>query len=266
MFELREKGNIKYDVPTELESTGIVRVGFSNRYGGVSEGCYASMNLRWHCDDSHEYVLENYKRITGALGIDYNDVVLSKQVHEDIVYAPKAEDKGNGILYENRFESADALITDKTDIALCVTAADCTPLFFLDPVQKVAALAHSGWRGTVKRIGAGTVRKMIDEYGSKPEDILVAIGPSIQIECFEVGDDVADLFINEFGENVVEKYGEKYHVSMQRAIYKQLIEEGIKGDKIDDCGICTCCNSELLFSHRKTKGKRGNLGAFIQLV
>ena len=265
MFELREKGNIKYYVPTSLEETGLVKVGFSTREGGVSEGCYRSMNLRWHCEDSAENVRENYRRISEALGIDYRDVVLSKQVHEDVVYAPKTEDKGNGIIFENRFKSADALITDRADIALCVTAADCTPLFFLDPKKRVVALAHSGWRGTVKRIGAKTVEKMVRDCGSEAEDILAVIGPSIWIECFEVGDEVADEFIKEFGAGVAQRYGEKYHVSMQAAIAQQLRETGVKAEHIEDCGICTYCNSELLFSHRKTNGRRGNLGAFIQL-
>ena len=105
---------------------------------------------------------------------------------------------------------------------------------------------------------------MKDEYGSKAEDILIGIGPSIQ-EChFEVGDDVAEIFISEFGKECAVKYGDRYHVNMQKAIRMQLCEEGIVN--IDDCGICTYCNSDKLFSHRKTNGRRGNMGAFIELV
>lgn len=104
------------------------------------------------------------------------------------------------------------------------------------------------------------------DYGSRAEDILTAIGPSIQ-EChFEVGDEVAEIFIKEFGEDTAVKYGEKYHVNMQKTIEKQFIESGILKENIDNCGICTYCNSDLLFSHRKTNGKRGNLGAFIELI
>ena len=155
------------------------------------------------------------------------------------------DDFGNGIVRENKFESVDALITDKKGIPMVTLFADCVPLFFLDKKLGVAALAHSGCRA---------------------EDILTAIGPSIQ-EChFEVGDEVAEIFIKEFGEDTAVKYGEKYHVNMQKAIEKQFIESGILKENIDNCGICTYCNSDLLFSHRKTNGKRGNLGAFIELI
>lgn len=107
---------------------------------------------------------------------------------------------------------------------------------------------------------------MKSDYGSRAEDILTAIGPSIQEDHFEVGDEVAEIFIREFGEDTVKKYGSKHHVNMQAAIKKQFLEEGIPESNIDDCGICTYCNADMLFSHRKTNGKRGNLGAFLQLI
>lgn len=266
MFVLRQSGAVKYYVPLTIEAAGNVKVGFSTREGGVSGGCYASMNLRWHCDDLYENVLENYKRITSAIGIDYRDVVLSKQVHEDKVVKVGYCDKGNGITRENAFTSADALITDETGVALVTTFADCTPVFFIDPIKRVIAAAHSGWRGTVKRISVRVIEKMVGEYGSNAEDIICAIGPSIQQDHFEVGDDVAEIFIKEFGRDTVLDVNGKYHVSMQRAIKKQLVKAGVNINNIDDCGICTYCNSDLLFSHRKTNGRRGNLGAFIQLV
>ena len=107
---------------------------------------------------------------------------------------------------------------------------------------------------------------MKSDYGSDPSDILAAIGPSIRDCHFEVGDEVAEIFIREFGDDTAVKYGEKYHVNMQKSIIKQLTEAGIPRANIDDCGICTYCQSDFLFSHRKTNGKRGNLGAFIELV
>lgn len=266
MFELRQCGDVKFYVPLTIENTKLVRVGFSTREGGVSEGCYRSMNLRWNCDDAHENVLENYKRITAAIGIDYRDTVLSKQVHEDKVLSVGCTDKGNGIIKENKFTSADALMTNEKGVALAATFADCTPVFFIDPIQKAAAVAHSGWRGTVKEISVRVIDRMHEVYCSKPENIICAIGPSIQEDHFEVGDDVAEIFIRKFGEDTVRLYGDRYHVSMQKAIKKQLISAGVKEENIDDSGICTYCNSDLLFSHRKTNGKRGNLGAFIQLI
>ncbi len=266
MFKLNRVNGVSYYTISSFEDTGLVRHGFSTREGGVSEGCYASMNLRFHCDDSRENVLENYKIIADTLGMDYKRIVLSKQTHGDVIHTATEQDAGNGVIRENAFESVDALITDKKGIPLATLYADCVPLFFLDKKKGVVALAHSGWKGTVKRIGQKTAEKMKSDYGSDPSDILAAIGPSIR-EChFEVGDEVAEIFIREFGDDTAVKYGEKYHVNMQKSIIKQLTEAGIPRANIDDCGICTYCQSDFLFSHRKTNGKRGNLGAFIELV
>lgn len=266
MWTLNSKQGVKYYTISSFEETGLVRHGFSTREGGVSKGCYASMNLRFHCDDTRENVLRNYEIMANTLGMDYKRLVLSKQVHEDIIHTATENDIGNGIAKENAFTSVDALITDKSNIPLVTLFADCTPVLFLDPERKVIALAHSGWRGTVKRISAKVIEKMITDYGSNPKDILTAIGPSIQEKSFEVGDEVAEIFIKEFGVETAKRYGEKYHVNMQRAIKIQLLEKGVKEENIDDCGIDTYSNSDFLFSHRKTNGKRGNMGAFLELI
>lgn len=266
MFRLNRKGNVTYYTISSFEETGLVKHGFSTREGGVSSGCYSSMNLRFHCDDLYENVLKNYKIISETLGIDFKRLVLSKQVHEDVIHTAEEYDCGNGIIRENEFTSVDALITDKRNIPIVTLFADCVPLFFLDKRLGIIALAHSGWKGTVKRIGQKTIEKMKLDYGSCPEDILTAIGPSIQEDHFEVGDEVADIFIKEFGSDTAVKYGDKYHVNMQKAIKMQFLEAGIPEKNIDDSGICTYCNSDLLFSHRKTNGRRGNLGAFLQLI
>lgn len=266
MFVLNKKGNVLYYTIPSFEETGLVKHGFSTREGGVSNGCYSSMNLRFNCDDTRENVLKNYEIIANTLGMDYTRLVLSKQVHEDVIHTATENDCGNGITRENAFESVDALITAERNIPLVTLFADCVPLFFLDKRQGVIALAHSGWKGTVKHIGQKTVAKMKSDYGSRTEDILTAIGPSIQEDHFEVGDEVAEIFIREFGEDTAKKYGDKYHVNMQAAIKKQFLEEGIPESNIDDSGICTYCDADMLFSHRKTNGKRGNLGAFLQLI
>ena len=265
MFKLTEKNGVCYYTISSFEETGLVNHCFSTRMGGVSEGYCASMNLRFFEADSDENVLRNFEIISDTIGIDYRKIVHSKQIHEAEVYKASAAECGNGIIRENALTNADALITNERKVPLMTTHADCVPLFFLDKKHSVIALAHSGWRGTVKGIGLNVIRKMKDEYDSDYEDILVGIGPSIQEDCFEVGDEVAEQFIDIFGADTAVRYGEKYHVNMQKAIKKQLMNEGIPETNIDDCGICTSCNSDLLFSHRKTNGKRGNLGAFLEL-
>lgn len=265
MFILNEKNGISYYTVSAFSETGLVNHCISTREGGVSEGCYRSMNLRFNCEDKAENVRENFRRTAESVNMDYEKLVLSKQVHEDIIKDVTENDCGNGILFENRYESADGLVTNRCGIGLVTLYADCVPLMFLDPVRRVAATSHSGWKGTVKRIGQKTVLKMCRDYGCDAKDILCAIGPSIQLDHFEVGDDVAEIFMKSFGGDTAEKFGERYHVNMQRAIFKQLTEAGVLPENIDDCGICTYCNSDLLFSHRKTNGRRGNFGAFIAL-
>lgn len=265
MFKLNKKGNIAYYTISSFEETGLVKHGFSTREGGVSTGCYASMNLRIGCDDSTENIMKNYSLISQALGMEREKLVKAEQVHEDKVRAVTSADCGNGIVFPDKFGSADALVTNERGVPLVTSHADCVPLFFLDKENAVIALAHSGWRGTIKRIGQKVVMKMKSDYGSKAENILTAIGPSIQLCHFEVGDEVAQEFIREFGENTVKKYGDKYHADMQSAIKMQFAEEGILPENIDDCGICTYCNSDFLFSHRATAGKRGNMCAFLEL-
>lgn len=255
-------GTVFYTVPS-FERTGLVRHCITTRSGGVSEGCYSSMNFRFNCDDKRGNVIENFSRISDTVGFTFDGLVLSKQVHEDKVQKIIQKHCGNGILIENAFDSADGLMTDEPGIALVTLYADCVPLLFLDPVKRVIASVHSGWRGTVAGIGPKAVRRMAEEYGSEPEDVLCAIGPSIRIDAFEVGDEVAKEFIDSFGNSVVRRYGEKYHVDMQRAIAMSLKAEGVR--QIDDCGICTYENSDVFFSHRKTNGRRGNFGAIIEL-
>lgn len=266
MFKLNRKNGIAYYTISSFEETGLVKHGFSTREGGVSSGCYSSMNLRFNCDDSRENVLENYRRMASVLGMDYKKLVLSKQIHESNIVTITESDMGNGIVRENQFTSADGLITGIKGIPLVTLYADCVPVFLLDKKLGVVSLIHSGWRGTVQCISRKAAEKMKNDYGSKMEDILVAIGPSIQVCHFEVGDEVADVFIKTFGKDTVVKYNDRYHVNMQKAIVKQLTETGILPENIDDSGICTYCNSDLLFSHRKTNGQRGNLGAFIELI
>ena len=183
MFKLNRKNGVSYYTITSFEETGLVKHGFSTREGGVSDGCYSSMNFRFHCDDTCENVLKNFEIMADTLGMDYNKLVLSKQVHEDVIHTVTEDDFGNGIVLENKFDSVDALITDKKWYSYgYVVCRLRTVVFSLTKKLGVAALAHSGWKGTVKRIGQKTIEKMKRDYGSRAEDILTAIGPSIQ-EC-----------------------------------------------------------------------------------
>lgn len=265
MFRLYKNNNLVYYKIDSFENTGLVRHCFTTRYGGVSKNEYAELNLRINCDDDISNIQKNFKIICDEIGINYENLVFSKQVHDDIIYNVTKEDIGNGIIKPNKLDSADGLICCESEIPIVTFYADCVPLFFLDVKERVIALSHSGWKGTVKNIAAKTVYKMVNEYGSCTDNILCAIGPSIR-EChFEVSDDVAEIFEKLDG-GMTKKYGDKFHVNLQETIMNQLTFAGIPKQNITDAEICTFCNSDMLFSHRKTDGKRGNLAAIMQLI
>ena len=265
MFTLNSNGDLKYYTIDEFKETGLIKHGFSTRCGGVSENEYASMNLRMHCDDRRENILKNYEIFCDEIDVNFKNLVFSNQVHCDTIKSVGKADLGNGITKPQKWDGADGLITNEPGVPLCIFSAVCVPVFFLDRKKKVIGLVHSGWKGTALRISAKCVEKMIKEYGSDHADILVGIGPSIGVCHFEVGDEVADVFRDTFGYAVLEKH-EKWHVNMQKAIEISLLEKGILKENIINAEICTYCNSDLLFSHRKTNGKRGVMAGIMELI
>ncbi len=267
-LKIVDKGNLKYITFPKLSATGIVRHIFSTRHGGVSTGDCAKMNLSFNHSDSRETVLENYNILCGAVGIDVSHLVLSHQTHTNNVKTVTANDCGTGITKPS-FTDVDGLITNQSGVALVTQFADCTPLLFCDPVKKVIASSHSGWRGTVKLIGKVTVEKMINDFGCNPEDIIAGIGPCIGQCCYEVDDPVYNEFIKipflNLDNIITPKSNGKYMLNMVEANRQILINSGIKPENIDVSDICTCCNASDLHSHRATGGKRGNLAAIIEL-
>ncbi len=244
--------------------------GFSTRLGGVSEGYLGSMNLSFTRGDDREKVLENHRRFARALGYDEKKLVFSDQVHLSHFYKVTKEDCGKGIMKESDIKEIDGLVTNEPGIPIITFYADCVPLFFYDSAKKVIAMAHSGWRGTVERIGAKMIAFMGKEYGSKPEDIICAIGPSICQNCYEVSEDVALHFLEVFGDSygdmlLYRKENGKYQLNLHKACEVTLLHAGIRQENLDVTDICTCCNPDILFSHRASNGKRGNLAAVMML-
>ena len=269
-IQQRQAGELEYLVFPKLEETGVVKHLFTTRTGGVSSGIYATMNLSFSRGDDPLNVMENYRRIGEVLGTDPEHMVASRQTHTTNIHAVTEKDCGNGIGRASSYEDIDGLVTDVPGIALVTYYADCVPLYFVDPVHRAIGLSHSGWRGTAAKIGKVTVEKMNEEYGTDPKDIYSAIGPSICQKCYEVSEDV----ILEFQKSFEKKYWDslfyikengKYQLNLWEANRLIMLEAGIKEEHISMPGICTCCNPDLLFSHRASHGKRGNLGAFIYL-
>ncbi|WP_461815837.1 peptidoglycan editing factor PgeF [Faecalimonas sp.] len=270
VFNEKEKSGVYYLTYPLFEQTGMVQHAFSTRLGGVSKGVCSTMNLSFSRGDKEEDVRENFRRMANVLNVEETDFVFSKQTHTTNVRVVTSEDKGKGIVKSLDYDDVDGLITNVPGICLVTFYADCVPLFFVDPVKKVIGLSHSGWRGTVGKIGKKTVEKMQKEYGSNPKDILAAIGPSICQDCYEVSEDVIDEFKRAFAEEYwtelfYRKENGKYQLNLWKANEYIFLESGIEKDHIEVTNICTCCNNEILFSHRASCGKRGNLAAFLAI-
>ena len=267
----KESNGVRYLQFPALIKPEVCRHLFSTRIGGVSEGDLGSMNLSYTRGDKKENVDENFKRIASILGCEPDDFVLSHQTHTTNVRVITEEDKGKGITKERDYEDVDGMITNVPGIVLSTFYADCVPLYFLDPVKKAIGLSHSGWRGTVNKMGKVTVEKMAAQYGCNPKDIIAVIGPSICEDCYEVSMDVAEEFRNAFGgaknldKIVIPKNAEKAMLDLWQANLAVLLEAGIPAENISLPDICTACNKDILFSHRASNGKRGNLGAFLVL-
>ena len=261
------KGQALYLTFPSFTRTQAVAHLFSTRLGGVSEGIFSSMNLSYTRGDKKEAVDENFRRIADILGSSPERFVCSDQTHTTNIRKVTEADCGKGVVIPKDYQDVDGLVTDRAGIVLATFFADCVPLYFLDVRRRVIGLAHSGWRGTAGRIGKKMIDIMTADYGCKKEDIIAAIGPSICADCYEVSEDVAAQFEAEFGNTVLcaGKQSGKYQLDLWKANEAVLLQAGLTPAQIEVTDICTCCNPSLVFSHRASKGKRGNLVAFLML-
>ena len=235
---------------------------FTTRFGGVSTGALASMNLAIKLDETDENVTKNFEILGNALGFGIDDLVLTRQTHSDIVRVVGRGDC-NGCFHRN-YPECDALVTNDPGVALTVFTADCTPLLFHDPVTGAVGAAHAGWRGTVSAIGAKTVEAMCREFGCKAENIRAAIGPNIGYCHFETDADVPEALTAAFGGEVnrfIRKAGLKYYVNLKEINALILRRTGVNQIEISE--ECTMCRPDRFWSHRVTGGNRGSQGAVI---
>lgn len=266
---INQKGELVWLTFPILEEIDWVSHLFSTRMGGVSGGIYRSLNLSYTRGDEKEAVDENFKRIAGLLSCSLEDIVCSDQTHTTNLRVVGRADGGKGIIRQKDYRDVDGLLTDEPGVYLATFFADCVPLYFVDIKKRAIALAHSGWRGTVARMGERVVEKMREVYGTDPADLAAVIGPSICQECYEVSEDVAEAFAGAFhgpgqaDEILFKKGGGKYQLDLWRANEIVLTEAGITADNIQVTDLCTCHNASYLFSHRASHGRRGNLGAFL---
>ena len=253
-------------------------------YSDVISHCYSlgtNANFRTSSKNyennkiEYEKVINNYKDLCDNIGLDYRNLVKGIQRHTNNVTSIYDKiNKNEPDFNMKEYENIDGLITNKKNIVLSTTSADCISLLFFDPVKKVIANTHSGWKGTLQRISIKTIEKMVKEFSCKKEDIIVCICPSIRKCHFEVEETVKDMFLKEFQEleeenlkEIIEEkvIGKKWNIDtvlINKIILKNI---GIKEENIIDSKICTMCNPEILHSYRAEKENYGLNTALIGL-
>ena len=263
-FHPHEQNGLAWLTSSVLEG---VAHGFSTRTGGVSPVPFDSLNLRTGCDDSHENLVENYRRFCAVIGADVERVVLARQVHETTVRLCTSADAGKGLWCERDY-TADALITNEKNLPLTVFSADCGIILLHDPVAHCIGAVHAGWRGCAGGIVEKAVRAMAEQFGAEPDRIRAALGPCIGQCCFETDADVPEAMTAALGsaaESCMERRGAKWHVDLAGLNRLWLLRSGLKASNIDVSGICTGCHPELYWSHRKMGEARGVQAAMIVL-
>jgi len=234
----------------------------SSRGGGVSKGIYYSLNLSYTAGDDREHVTENRKRLAEELGITPAHLVFPGQSHSANVQVIRSEEE-----VKDGITGTDALITQLPQVCVSVLVADCVPLLFYDPDNRVVASAHAGWRGTVQSIAVKVIETMKSEFGTDPSVVLAGIGPSIGPDSYEVGENV----IREVKSNMhmdpdtalLNPSGQKAHFDLWAANRQQLHYSGVQSNHIEEARIDTFAASELFFSARKLGNPCGRFGAGI---
>ena len=248
-------------------------------------------------EEKNKVTRNNFKKICAELNLDYNNLVNVKQNHTDniqIINEKISKDEPDFNLYEN----TDGLITNKKGIVLSTKNADCILLAFYDPIKKVIANVHSGWRGTLQRISVKALEKMEKVYGCNPKNIICCMSPCIGKDHFEVGEDVYKMFYDEFKdlndtynpknsgdlsgtsklsdlrhsnnsrflEKISEQNGDKWHIDTILINRKILLQKGLKEENIIDSGICSVCNKDIIHSFRAHREKAGRATQIITMV
>ena len=235
-----------------LEACG-VRAAFSSRLGGVSAPPFASLNLGLSVGDDEEHVAVNRRRFAALAGFDPERVAVVRQVHGGAVR--RAEAPGEVAV-------ADGLCTDRPGLVLAISAADCAAVYLVDALRGAVGLCHAGWRGSAAGIAGRAVRVMAECFGSRPADLVAAVSPSIGPCCYEVAAPVLEAFAGRPG---VLRPGRPGHAQLDlwTANRLQLLEAGLGASRIHVAGICTSCQPELLFSHRRDGGRTGRMRAVL---
>lgn len=250
---------------TNMDPTLIV--GFTTKHGGVSKAPFETLNFGFHVDDKNQDVIQNRLILANQLDFPIQQWVGAEQTHQTKIIKVTKADGGKGSrAYEDAFKGTDGFYTMESGLLLTLAFADCVPLYFLAPKKKLIGIAHAGWKGTVFGIGPEMIAAFQNE-GVGPNEILVAIGPSICENCYVVDDRVISLLQNKL-EAVEEKpynliKANQYQLNLREANRQLLITAGVHKNHITMTHYCTSCDSDVFFSHCKDNGKTGRMISFI---
>ena len=255
----QEKNGLRF-YQFDIFSETVINAVFT-RDGGVSPAPWHSLNLSLSVGDDLNHVTENRVRAFESVGRNPASLHDAWLVHSiDIIYADAPRPINEPI------QKADILFTDNPEVSLFMRYADCVPLLFHDPIQQVIGVAHAGWMGTVKGVAETAIKAMQTRYNCKPENIVAGIGPSISIDHYEIGEDVASQFREKYGEDsekILQTREDKLYLDLWTANVIQLQKSGV--EQIQVSGLCTACHVDDWFSHRAEKGKTGRFGVLMAL-
>ena len=254
----QKHGTIEY---LTAEGIGVPHC-FTTRLGGVSSGTLSSLNIGMHRGDDPENVAENFRILGNTLGFDPEKLVLTHQIHTDIV-RPVTDTDHSGFDHHH-YPPCDGLVTNDPGTALVIFTADCTPILLSDPVTGAVGACHAGWRGTALDIAGKTVGAMVSSFGCDPKNIRAAIGPNLGQCCFETDADVPSAMVETFGDAVqahIRPDGNKFYVNLKAINALALSRAGVS--QIEISTACTKCNPDTYWSHRVHGASRGSQGAII---
>lgn len=265
MFGLDKKNSIAYLRSPQLAACDFLIHAFCTRVGGASQDDYKSLNMSFREGDEEFRVLANWDKLAMAFEIPMENFLVLNQVHGDNIFVIKP----HGDYFTSREAlNYDAIVTNRTNLAICIKTADCVPIFIVDRVKKVIAAVHAGWRGSALGITAKVVRLMQNQYGSQPPDLLAAIGPSIGKCCYEVDTAAADAFRSQTNADAFllpGKRKDRWMLDLVEANRCQILDCGIPDANIEVSGLCTVCRQDAFFSHRGSGGITGRQINFMMI-
>ncbi|MGM0602492.1 MAG: peptidoglycan editing factor PgeF [Bacillota bacterium] len=248
----------------------IFKIIFSTRKGGVSLPPYNSLNLGLHVGDQKENVIKNRDILSETVGINSKLAVIAEQVHDSRIAVVEGINSECGYFSNSESLSGyDGMITKEKNVPLFAFFADCVPIILCDYNKHIAGIAHAGWKGTIKKIAAKIVKRTVEEFSSKLEDIKIIIGPSISAENYEIDKELADLFSQKFdGSNdFIIKSGNSYFLDLKKVNKKILLDTGIKNENIIiENNYCTFEDEDLFYSYRRDGNKTGRMAAVIEII